>query len=159
MSNSFCDPTDYSLPGYSVQGISQARILKWIVISFSRGPSQPRNRTKPGSLVSPVLAGRFFTTDPPGKPHGSSKEMFMCLGFQLCLALHKVFHILISQVTAFQRQSCKGKYLADLLMVLMFLRFWENTISNSRCIDLHIPAFNKYTCIQILNAFHNIVSP
>ena len=31
----FCDPMDYSLPGSSVHGISQARILEWAVIPFS----------------------------------------------------------------------------------------------------------------------------
>ena len=31
-----CDPMDCSLPGSSVHGISQARILKWVAISFSR---------------------------------------------------------------------------------------------------------------------------
>ena len=36
---------DYSLPGSSVHGIFQARILKWVAISFSRGSSQPRDRT------------------------------------------------------------------------------------------------------------------
>ena len=40
-----CDPMDYSLPGSSVQGILQARILEWVAISFSRGSSQPRDRT------------------------------------------------------------------------------------------------------------------
>ena len=30
-----CDPKDYSLLGSSVHGISQARILEWVVISFS----------------------------------------------------------------------------------------------------------------------------
>ena len=34
-----CDPTDYSLPGSSVHGILQARILEWVAISFSRGSS------------------------------------------------------------------------------------------------------------------------
>ena len=34
-----CDLKDYSPPGSSVHGISQARILKWVVISFSRGSS------------------------------------------------------------------------------------------------------------------------
>ena len=33
---------DCSLPGSSVQGILQARILEWVAISFSRGSSQPR---------------------------------------------------------------------------------------------------------------------
>ena len=34
-----CNPTDYSTPGFSVHGISQARILAWVAISFSRGSS------------------------------------------------------------------------------------------------------------------------
>ena len=34
-----CDPVDCSLPGFSVHGILQARILEWVTISFSRGSS------------------------------------------------------------------------------------------------------------------------
>ena len=30
-----CDPMDYSLPGSSVHGISQARIMEWVAIAFS----------------------------------------------------------------------------------------------------------------------------
>ena len=33
------DPMDCSLPGSLVHGISQARILEWVAISFSRGSS------------------------------------------------------------------------------------------------------------------------
>ena len=33
-----CDPMDCGLPDSSVHGISQARILEWVAISFSRGP-------------------------------------------------------------------------------------------------------------------------
>ena len=40
-----CDSMDCSLPGSSVHGIFQARILEWVAVSFSRGPSWPRNRT------------------------------------------------------------------------------------------------------------------
>ena len=61
----FCNAMDCSLPGSSVHGISQARKLEWVAISFSRGSSRPRNQ--PSSPVSPVLAGRFFTTASPGK--------------------------------------------------------------------------------------------
>ena len=43
--STLCDPMDCSPPGSSVHGISQARILEWIVISFSRGSSQPRDQT------------------------------------------------------------------------------------------------------------------
>ena len=40
-----CVPMDCSLPGSSVHGISQARILDWGAISFSRGSSQPRDQS------------------------------------------------------------------------------------------------------------------
>ena len=35
-----CDPMDCSLPGSSVHGMLQARILKWVAIPFSKGSSQ-----------------------------------------------------------------------------------------------------------------------
>ena len=51
-----CGLMGYSLPGCSVHGILQARILEWAAIPFSRGSSQPRD----GIWVS-CMAGRFFT--------------------------------------------------------------------------------------------------
>ena len=36
-----CDPVVYSLPGSSVHGILQVRILEWVAIPFSRGSSDP----------------------------------------------------------------------------------------------------------------------
>ena len=50
-----CDPVDCSPPGFSVHGILQARILAWVTISFSRGSSQPRDRT----WVSCIRGRRF----------------------------------------------------------------------------------------------------
>ena len=47
---------DCSLPGSSVRGILQARIMEWVTIPFSRGSSQPGDQTW-GSCI----AGRFFT--------------------------------------------------------------------------------------------------
>ena len=42
----FCEPPrTIAIPGFSVHGISQARILEWVVISFSRGSSRPKDRT------------------------------------------------------------------------------------------------------------------
>ena len=55
VSNSL-QPMNCSPPGSSVHVILQARILKWVAISFSRGSSQPRDQT----WVS-CTAGRFFT--------------------------------------------------------------------------------------------------
>ena len=40
------DSMDFSLPGSSVHGISQARILEWVSISSSRESSWPRDRTQ-----------------------------------------------------------------------------------------------------------------
>ena len=51
-----CDPMGYSLPGSSIHGIFQARVLEWGAISFSRGSSWPRDRSR----VSRI-AGRRFT--------------------------------------------------------------------------------------------------
>ena len=52
---------DCSLPGSSVHGILQARILEWVAISFSRGSDLPNPGNEPTSLASPSLADRFFT--------------------------------------------------------------------------------------------------
>ena len=39
------NPVDCSLPGSSVHGVSQARMLEWTAVSYSRGSSWPRNGT------------------------------------------------------------------------------------------------------------------
>ena len=52
----FCNPMDCSLPGSSVHGIFQAKMLEWVVISFSRALSWTRDQTH-----SP--ASGFFTTE------------------------------------------------------------------------------------------------
>ena len=59
-----CDPMPYSLPGSSVHGILQARILEWVAMPSSRGSSQPRIESRSLSLqVNSLLS------EPPGKPH------------------------------------------------------------------------------------------
>ena len=58
-----CGPVDCSPPGSSVQGISQARILEWVAISFSRGSSWPGDR-----IHVSCMAGEFFTIEPLRKP-------------------------------------------------------------------------------------------
>ena len=58
-----CDPRDCSLPGSSVHGILQARILGWVAISFCRGPSQPRD---PACVSCVSCTGRQVLV--PGSP-------------------------------------------------------------------------------------------
>ena len=60
-----CNPMDRSLPGSSIHGILQARILEWVVISFSRESPQPREcefiYTVPLSSPSYAFHRRFLT--------------------------------------------------------------------------------------------------
>ena len=41
-----CSPMDCSLPGSSVHGILQAKILEWVAVPFSKESSQPRDQTQ-----------------------------------------------------------------------------------------------------------------
>ena len=59
-----CDPMDCT-----VHGILQARILEWVAVPFSRGSSQPRDRTQ----VSHI-AGRFFTSWATREAQGNSGQ-------------------------------------------------------------------------------------
>ena len=58
-----CDSMDCSLPGSSIHGIFQARILEWVAISLCRGSSWPRDQTPSAALrADPLLS------EPPEKP-------------------------------------------------------------------------------------------
>ena len=65
-------PWHCSLPGLSVHGVLQARILEWIAIPFSRGSSQPRDRTQ----VS-CIAGRVFTLSAPREAQEAGKDLLL----------------------------------------------------------------------------------
>ena len=60
-----CNPMDCSRPGSSVHGISQARILEWVVISLSKGSSQPRGWTRV-SCTGRWILYRWTTREAPG---------------------------------------------------------------------------------------------
>ena len=51
LSPTLWDPMDCSLPGLSIHGILQARILEWVAISFSKRSSQPRDWTRVSRIV------------------------------------------------------------------------------------------------------------
>ena len=75
-----CDSMDCSLPGSSVHGTLQVRILEWVAIRFSRGSSQPCDRTQ----VS-CIAGR---SEPPGKARVRSQGSSYFLLSPTCLCLY-----------------------------------------------------------------------
>ena len=75
-----CDPMDCSLPGSSVHGILQARILDGLPFLSAGDLSHPG--IEPGS---PALAGGFFTTEPPGKPIVATPSLFLTVRFPASL--------------------------------------------------------------------------
>ena len=82
-----CDPVDCSLPGFSVHGIFQARILEWAAISYPRGSSWPKDWTP----ASPSLTGGFSTTVPTGElfvMHRNNKPLFCTLGINTVLLVN-----------------------------------------------------------------------
>ena len=74
-----CNPMDYSLPGSSIHGILQARILGWVPMPFFKGSSPPSDQTH--ISCSSCIAGGFFTTEPLGK----SINSLHCHNLQLAL--------------------------------------------------------------------------
>ena len=70
----FCDPMDCSPPGSSIHGISQAKILKWVTISFSKGSSQTRDWIRISYIV-----GRFFTTS-------ATWKVLICISLMISVA-------------------------------------------------------------------------
>ena len=99
-----CDPTDCSPPGSSVHGIFQAKY--WSELPFPL----PGDLTNPGIQPTcpsvPALAGRFFTTEPPGKP--MNRWMDNKCGTYI------LEDIILSEIS----QSPKDKYMRYLLLLL-----------------------------------------
>ena len=79
----FCDPMNYSLPGSSLHGIFQARVLEWVVISSSRRSSWPRDRTWVSSIV-----GRYFAS-------WATSEVLLFIGETGC-GIHGNFYTILT---------------------------------------------------------------
>ena len=77
-----CDPMDCSPPGSSIHGILQTRTLEWVAISFSRGSSWPRDRTRVSRVV-----GRCFTI-------WATREVHTYIW--VYIYIHILFHILFN---------------------------------------------------------------
>ena len=99
----FCDPTDNNLLGFSVHGISQAKTLEWVAVSFSRGSSWHRDQTR-----ITCIAGGFFTTDPLGKP---SKRVTSCWNDFLVPARLQRACVSFFLPVAIHRWACSGGFL------------------------------------------------
>ena len=90
------------LPGFSVHGISQARILEWAAISYSR--DLPNPGTEPAALQVSGIAGRFFTTEPLGKPEAAQSLISIEI-----LKLKNLFNV----------------FIVSLMQKLIFFFYWS----------------------------------
>ena len=97
----FCNPVDCSLPGFSVHGVFQARVLEWVAISYSRGFSY--TGVKFVSFVFPALADRFFTTMLPGKPFSplACCKQHNYLEIHWCCCLNQYYFKLLSSISLY----------------------------------------------------------
>ena len=93
-----CDPMAYGPPGSSVHGVLQARILEWVAIPFSRGPSPSRDRTHVSCIA---LQGDSSTSDNKESLLGYVAtcnfkfficfpicKIYLCLKYTNCVILH-----------------------------------------------------------------------
>ena len=108
-----CDPVDCSLPGSSVHGISQARILEWVAVSFLRAAFRPRDRTRVSYVYLPWQVGSYCSCSkfsslhaghlmqiPPRHPSPcpkGKKTLFTCdENFRICpLSIFQIHHIAV----------------------------------------------------------------
>ena len=107
-----------SLPGSSVHGIIQARILEWAAIPFSRGSSQPRNQTQ----VS-CIAGRFFTI-------WATKEAHMYIYTTFYLSINQLKDIWV--ISTF---GCYEQYFNEHLCISSV---WTDVFISLECIFIHL---------------------
>ena len=92
-----CNPMDSSLPGSSVHGIFQARILEWVANSFSRRPSWPRDWTQFSHIV-----GRCFNLWATRVSYQPSAKYSAC-------NVHIHLQILTSNILIHQRGIYAGR--------------------------------------------------
>ena len=99
-----CDPMDYT-----VHGILQARILEWVAFPFSRGFSQPRDRTQVSHIADHLPA------EPQGKP---------TLKFNHSLTILSPSHPLLDKIPEGNAlKLCLGNYSFSILFILLLPYF------------------------------------
>ena len=108
-----CDPMDSSPPGSSDHGISQARILEWVAISFSRGSSHPRDQTWVSFIGRQMLYHLRY--------QGSRVCVCVCMSVCMCVCVYRI--IFQNHLKVYCRHTCP--------LILKFV------FPKSKCILLH----------------------
>ena len=119
---------DYCLPGSSIHGIFQARILEWVAISFSRGSSRPKDRTRVSGK-----AGRCFTAWATSEVRSPVPfwPLFLCLPQRLFFQIHN------------QKQYLR--LVSTLFFLPYTLSFWKALTHVALCRHPWKPACSSWT--------------
>ena len=124
----FCNSMDCSLPVSSDHGFSQARILEWVAISFSKGSSQPRDW-----IHTSWFAGKFSTTEPPEKPiHVYSDGidryyLYVCCITLLCMFISLLHYL--SEYILILKCRCSYWYLSFEFHIKVFCLAFPHFLS------------------------------
>ena len=144
-------------------GFSRPRILEWVGISSSRGSSQPRDWTQV-SCIS-FSASRFFTAEPPGRPHWPGQclnpsmwtllsprsgnnllwLLFQPLGLLICPV---TFHSFLSEVVDIWSWAFSPAYFLLLGSWTVAVTFKEKTIEDGAWSFLFIVEFDLLICFE-----------
>ena len=83
-----CNSTDHCPTGFSICGITPARILEWVAMPYSRRSSQPRDR----AYISCISSG-FFPAEPPGKPFNPLQLLSLLVLSHFCQKSSSTWHL------------------------------------------------------------------
>ena len=133
-----CDPKDCSPPGSSVSGISQARILEWVAISFSKGSPWPRDWTQVscGSYIGRRILYHWATWEAVQVykqwKFKSTNESLWDEGNWLC------DHDILSVILGISEQFIQEMTDANILSIMMScMNTWWNPLIGSYPYYLH----------------------
>ena len=133
-----CDPVDCSPPGSSVHGILQARVLEWAAISFSRGSSWSRDRTRVSGI-----AGRCFNLWATREAQYKYALLFS-LHFARDVKVHVIYHYVLFSSLPDSSLEPWDKFLILLLLEI-------HTIPLHRCIPIHWMSLQNFAFISNLS--------
>ena len=107
------DPMDCSLPGSSIRGIFQERVLEWVAISFSRGSSQSRDQTWVSHIV-----GRHFTIWATREAHIYVHKQFVYVYTCICIYINCLPKLLVNQNIPFLKHTKNPRFFFRITPVL-----------------------------------------
>ena len=146
-SPTLCNPMDCSLPGFSVLGILQARILEQITIPFSRGSFQPRD----GTCVS-ALQADSLPSEPPGKP-------FICyaqfqMNFYICCGVELRAHFSHKDTQLLQQHLLKRVSPSTRCLSLVSIKcMYKNLFLDTSVLTIFVSNFYVTTALPLCYKF------